>query len=59
MGDFYVVPGSWLQPGPALAVMGTKGVIQWIRDLCLPVCLAAFQINKNKIFEIIENVELK
>lgn len=30
------VPGSWLWPGPALAIVGIWGVNQWVDDILHP-----------------------
>lgn len=39
MGDLDWVLGYWLQPGPALVVMGIRGVNQGMKDVCVCVCV--------------------
>lgn len=48
VGDLYRVVGSWLWlcPGPGLIVVDIWGVNYQMKDLSLPFCHSAFQVNE-------------
>lgn len=48
MGDHDGVPGFWLQHGPALVIVSTWGVKQYMEDLSL--CHPVFQTNELNLF---------